>query len=232
MNLTEKLEAATKKYKAARDQLDKARAAYEGPQQEYAETKANLTALTTQITQNEALLAESKPKLSKELRRSNGERTEAVKNLLSDRRNTEELVEELQIIVKEVEKRMDHIRITISPIAVNYQIQYEAAAKDFARVKAYRALVDCAPRLREALVSIPQLVSREPYFIREGLPPEEFSSKEFILKEIAELLEGDASYVNPSSDLGKFELGALPSNEIQTPGMRKKIRDFHQNDFA
>lgn len=229
MNLTEKLEAATKDYEASRARLDKARIDYERPQQEYAETKANLTALTTQITQNEALLAESKPKLSKELRRSNGERTEAVKNLLSDRRNTEELVEELQVIVKEVEKRMDHIRITISPIVVKYQSVYEEAAKNLARVKAYRVLVDCAPKLREALVSIPQLVSRPAYFIRDGLE-QEFSSKEFILKEISELLEADE--LSPSSDLGKFDLGAFPSKEIKTPGMQKKIRDFHQDDFA
>lgn len=229
MNLTEKLEAATKKYEEARIRLDKARADYEGPQQEYAETKANLTALTTQITHNEALLAESKPKLSKELRRSNGERTEAVKNLLSDRRNTEELVDELQVIVKEVEKRMDHIRIIISPIVVTYQAEYEEAAKNFARVKAYRALVDCIPKLREALVSIPQLVSRVPY---GELDAREFSSKEFILKEISELLEADELYVSPSSELGKFDLGAFPSKEIQTPSMRKKLTDFHQNDFA
>ena len=142
MNLTEKLEVATKKYEASRTRLDKVRADYEGPQKEYAETKANLAALNAQIKENEALLAESKPKLSKELRRSNGERTEEVKNLLSDRRNTEELVDELRVIVREVENRIANIRIVISPLAETYESAYQAAGELWAEVNAYRVLVD------------------------------------------------------------------------------------------
>lgn len=223
MNLKEKLEAATKNYEACRTRLDKVRADYEGPQKEYAETKVNLVALTSQIKENEALLAESKPKLSKELRRSNGERTDAVKNLLSERRNTEELVEELRVIVKEVENRIGNLRITISPLASTYQSAYASAAENWARVKGYRALIDCAPRLCEALSSVPHSVNGAPY---GGLNPGEktFSSRKFILEEIEALFQtyeyGAAQY---STELGKFDLGAFTMSEMLTPAGKKNL---------
>lgn len=230
MNLNEKLEAATKNYEAYRARLDKARADYEGPQKEYAETKANLAALTLQIKENEALLAESKPKLSKELRRSNGERTEAVKNLLSDRRNTEELVDELRVIVTEIENRIASIRATISPLAESYESIYQSAGELWAQVNAYRVLADCAPRLCEALVTTPQLrFAAVPGLLGEG---KSFSSKDFILQEISSLLESQNWNEKPySADLGEFDLGAFEKKQILSPiGRQRILRNLQQTE--
>lgn len=229
MNLTAKLEDVTRSYEAAHAHLDQVRAAYDGPQKEYAETKANLAALMKQIKENEGLLAESKPKMSMELRRSNGERTDAVKNLMRERRDAEELLDELRVIVKEVERRIGNIRITISPIATRYLAAYQSAAENWARLRAYRVLVDFAPQLSEALVRTPQMV-HQPFLEENG--GKAFSSKGFILGEIGKLLDSHEISGSPySADLGEFNLGAFTMNEILTPGGTKiLLRELQQDD--
>lgn len=231
MNLAEKLEVAKKAYEEARARLDTRRAAYEIPQKEYAETKANLSRLKERISEGETSLLNSKTKLAVELRDSNGETTAAVKKVLSDRRDTEDLLDEVRIIAQEVEKRMDEIRKTISEVARNYQSAYHDAAHMWAKVEAYRVLVDCAPQLSRAMAVLPAmsveaLVGQDSH---GAILVERSLNKNIILKEIPALLEDYTGDLRPyRADLGVVDLGALNESEILTPAQLHALKPLQK----
>uniref|UniRef100_UPI001C3038B8 hypothetical protein n=1 Tax=Achromobacter sp. GbtcB20 TaxID=2824765 RepID=UPI001C3038B8 len=90
LDMNQKFIEAKNKYEAALALLEKCRSNYDnGPQTEYAETEANLSELQATIRADEAALEQSQANLAKELQASNGQTTEAAKNLLRDRRDLE-----------------------------------------------------------------------------------------------------------------------------------------------
>lgn len=235
MNLAEKLEAATKDYEAARSELERIRGDYTGPQKEYAETKDNLSSLQEKIKASETSLSDLKTKMSIELRASNGEATDAVKKILSDRRNTDDLLDELRLIVQEVEKRLYDIRQTISPLATTYERTYHTASVCWGRVNAYRALVECAPQLRAAMAVIPPMSEREIFgtsdsaiLYADSLP------ENIILKEIQGWVEGgyNAPKTPYQAELGHLDLGALKKSEVLTPATKHVRRALQANNQA
>lgn len=235
MNLAEKLEAATKEYEEARTALEGIRAKYLGPQKEFAETKANLSSLQAKIKEAETSLSDLKAKMGTELRASNGETTDAVKKVLSDRRNTDDLLEELRIIAQEVEKRVYDIRQTISPLATAYEHAYHRASVCWSKANVYRALVECAPQLRAAMAVVPSMSEREIHGTSETAVLYAASLPEnIILKEITGWIDGgyDAPKTPYQAELGHLDLGALKKSEVLTPGMKHVRNTLQGNDQA
>jgi len=231
MTLNEKLAEAKQHYEAMRAKLESVRLEYAAQEKTYGETKANFSALNGKIKDCEAALAESKTKLAMELRASNGERSSAVKKLLSDRRDTEDLLDEIRVIVMEVEKRMGQLRLAISPLATSYQFSYAAAAAAWSKFNAYRVLADLGPQLHEALAATPAMSEVPIGGNHHGAHKlEKFLCKETLSKEIGVLLaeykgEGVLSHEAWSVDLGSF-----PVEEILTPGQAKKLGEKIQEE--
>ena len=189
MTLNEKLVESKQRYEAMLTKLESNRSKYAPQEKVYGETKANLAALREKIKDCEAVLLESKTKLAMELRASNGERSSAVKKLLSDRRDTEDLLDEIRVIVTEVEKRMDDLLLAISPLAENYRFSYTHTAEAWSKFNAYRVLADLGPHLHEVLAATPAM-SKDPIGgNRHGAHTlEKFLCKETLSKEIGILL--------------------------------------------
>lgn len=233
MTLNEKLAESKQHYEAMRVKLESVRSEYAAQEKTYGETKANFSALNEKIKDCEAALAESKTKLAMELRASNGERSSAVKKLLSDRRDTEDLLDEIRVIVKEVERRMGELLLAISPLAKTYQFSYAAAAEAWSKFNAYRVLADLGPQLHEMLAATPAMsevpIGGNSYAAHKL---EKFLCKETLSKEIGILLDEYKGDGVLSHDGWSVDLGSLPPGEILTPTQSKNLAAQLQEEAA
>lgn len=216
LNMNQKFEEAKVKYEAALTKLKECREAYDnGPQKEYAETATNLSELQDLIRQDEVGLENSKARLALELQASNGRTTDAAKNLLRDRRDMEELLEQRHLVQQEVEKRLEDLREPVSKAAFAYKTAYHYAAECWWKVQTYDFLAEHGQRLCE-LMSIlhsdqsPRMYDSDRF--RDDTLPKNILRKE--INSMVDTFEGDQMPYR--SEIGKFDMKAFPSEKILT----------------
>jgi len=142
LDMNQKFEEAKTKYEAARKDLEKYRGAYDnGPQKEFSEMEANLSELQNLIRQDETALDNSKASLTSELLASNGRKTDATKNLLRDRRDMEDLLEQRRLVVQELENSQERLRAPATAAALAYETAYHNAAECWWKLQMYSFLV-------------------------------------------------------------------------------------------
>ena len=223
LDMNQKFEEAKTKYEAALKNLEKCRGTYEtGPQKEYAETETNLLALKATIQADETALEQSKSSLAKELQASNGAMTGEAKNLLRNRRDLEDLLEQRHLVLQEVEKRLSGLRGPASVAAADYKCAYHNAAECWWTMRMYGFLAEHGQQLCEVLAiehsdMSPRLSDSDD--LRDDSLP-----KKLLLKEIKWMVDGYKGDRRPYySEIGKFDLKAFPSSRMLSPAQRTRI---------
>jgi chromosome segregation ATPase len=230
LDLKQKFEEAKTKYEAARTNLEKRRDTYDnGPQKEYAETEANLSELQGLITQDEAALENSKTSLGLELQASNGRTTDAAKNLLRERRDMEELLEQRRLVLQEVQKRLERLRGPASEAAENYRTAYHQAAESWWQLQMYSFLAEHGQRLCELMAIQHSDTSPRRYaqdeFRDETLPAA------MLLRVVKSMVAGYTGDRMPyRSEIGKFDMKGFPSSKMLTPVQRHKLSVLNQQN--
>ena len=218
LDLNQKLAAATSDYEAARIKLEDVRIAYEsGPQKDYAETQINLLDLEAAIKNDEATLEEIKANLEQELVRSYGLTNDAGRNLMNDRRNTEELLEQRRFVLLEVKRRLSDIRIAASTAARAYESAYDIAAQLWWKMQTYTVLSECGQRLCELLavdtVDATHRRHDSGALIDNQLP------KVLLFQELKYMVEKYEGETRPyRSELGVCDLKGFPKSKMLTIG--------------
>lgn len=216
LDFTQKLAAATSDYEAARVNLENVRIAYEsGVQKDYGETKANLSELEVAIKNDEINLDKSKEDLQHELVRSYGLTNDAVRNLMNDRRSTEELLEQRRFVLLEVRKRLSDLRIAASTAGREYENAYDRAANCWWKMQTYIVLSECGQRLCD-LLAVDTRNTTHRHFDSGALIDNQLPNVLFF-KEIKSMMEGyDGETMPYRSELGVFDLKDFPRNKMLT----------------
>ncbi|PYD85181.1 hypothetical protein DNF23_50275 [Pseudomonas syringae pv. pisi] len=224
LDLNQKFEEAKTKYEAARTNLEKRRDTYNnGPQKEYAETEANLSELQGLIRQDEGAVESSKASLALELQASNGQTTDAAKNLLRDRQGIEELLEQRRLVLVEVEKRLEGLRGPASDAAEDYRLAYHQAADCWWKLQMYSFLAEHGQRLCELMAiehsdQSPRLRDSDEY--RDQTLP-----KVMLFREVkAMVAEYKGDRMPYRSEIGKFDMKGFPPSRILTPAQRHRLK--------
>lgn len=230
LDMNQKFEEAKTRYEAARTNLDKCRETYDnGPQKEYAETEANLSELRDLIAQDEASLENSKASLASELQASNGRTTDAAKNLLRDRRDMEELLEQRRLVLQEVEKRLEGLRGPASAAAVAYNAAYHQAADCWWKLQMYSFLAEHGQRLCELMAiqhsdQSPRLRDSDEY--RDETLPKAMLFRE--VKAMVAEYKGDRRPYR--SEIGNFDLKGFPSSRMLTVAQAHRVKALAQQN--
>lgn len=224
LDMNQKFEEAKTKYEVARTHLEKCRDTYDnGPLKTYTETEANLSELQSLIRQDEAALENSKASLGLELQASNGRTTNAAKNLLRDRRDMEELLEQRRLVLQAVEKRLEELRGPASEAAEDYRLAYHQAAECWWQLQTYSFLAEHGQRLCELMAIQHSDMSPRMYaqdeFRDETLPGAMLLR---VVKSMVAEYKGDRMPYR--SEIGKFDMKGFPSSRMLTPVQRHKLR--------
>lgn len=214
-DLKQKLGEAKAKYAATKSTLEEVRATYEnGPKKNYSELKENLSGLNEQIKKHEDDRAAAKKKLAVELKKSNGAKTEDVKETLAAIRDADFMLEECGVLQQQLERNVEAERVNASAVADRYQAAYQEASYAWSVMNVFEVLAECGDRLCAAMAVRPVGVEGGPLSVRQ-LP------KEMMLSEINSML---ADYENDNqpyvSEIGRLDLGTLSSNERMSPARR------------
>jgi hypothetical protein len=226
-DLKQKLATAKEDYDAARAHLEKMRSEFEsGPKKEYTETQKNLSALQATIKENEKSLEDGKTNLAKELRASNGQTTDVAKKILSDRRNTDDVLEQCREILHEVEKSVSELRIPLTNAVRNYQLAYSKAAECWQVLNTYTVIAECGQRLCEALAVTP--VKFTGNMIEGGASSltivDNSPTKTLILKELGLMLKEYKGDWQPyRAELGECNVEVY-RDAMVTPGQKHNMR--------
>lgn len=224
LDMNQKFEEAKTKYEAARAKLERCRDKYDnGPQQEYAVTEANLSDLQELIRQDEAAVESSKASLALELQASNGQTTDAAKNLLRDRRDIEEVLEQRRLVLLEVEKRLEGLRGPASEAAEDYRMAYHQAAECWWQLQMYSFLAEHGQQLCELMAIEHSDTSLRMHahdeFRDETLP------KSMLLRVVKSMVaEYKGDRMPYRSEIGKFDMKGFPSSRMLTPVQRHRLR--------
>lgn len=230
LDMNQKFEEAKTKYEAARKKLEKCRDTYDnGPQKEYAETEANLSELQELIRQDEAALDNSKASLALELQASNGQTTDAAKNLLRDRRDMEELLEQRRLILQEVEKRLEGLRGPATDAASAYKVAYHHAAECWWKLQTYSFLAEHGQRLCELMAiehsDLSPRMHAQDDFRDETLP------KIMLIREVNSMVAAYKGDRMPyRSEIGKFDMKGFPLTKVLTIAQRNRARVLTQQN--
>lgn len=214
-DLKQKLGEAKAKYAAAKSTLEEVRSVYEnGPKKNYSELKVNLSGLMDQIKKHEDDRKSAKKKLAADLKKSNGAKTEEVKETLGTLRDADFMLEECGVLQQQLEKNVEAERANASLVGDRYHAAYKEASYAWSVMNMFEVLTECGERLCAAMAVRPVGVEGGPHSPRQ-LP------SEMMLIEIKSMLnayQGDErAYV---SDIGRLDLGSLSSDERMSPAQR------------
>ncbi|ARL09214.1 hypothetical protein [Burkholderia pseudomallei] len=224
--LNERLKAATRAFEDAHAQLKKARIAYTNEAgKHYAESIANAGTLPSQMAEHRQAFEEAKSALEAALLRSGGQVTPEVKAALSDRRDAEDMIEQIATLEKHAERTRKRALIEASVTAREYVNAYQIASQRWAEMNVLSALVECGERIARAMAVIPASELFVPYAVTTG--EDNTICKNRVLNELDRLRdafmdEGRSAY---STIIGELDLGSLTIGEILSPAAIIKVSE-------
>ncbi|WP_155642970.1 hypothetical protein [Burkholderia stagnalis] len=228
--LQQKYEEAKANYATALEILELARHTYDnGVSKDFAEAKKNRGSLAAQLDSEKQASENAKAALAQAMRDSNGARSPEVAQALSDRRNTDDMIEQYADLLAQSDQLVNALKVDASPVAREYVNAYENAAQRWAEMNAFAALVECGERLARAMVVTAPCDALMPWHKRRtrGEDHPELSCEQIImntLRDLASQCEERRPYVQ---EIGALELGTMVVDDILSPAQAHFQRTDH-----
>jgi len=219
--LQQRYQQAKAKFASALESLELIRHTYEnGVCKDFAEAKKNRESLAAQLDIQKQASENAKAALAQAMHESNGARTAEVAQALSERRNTDDMIEQYAALLSQSDQLVNALQVDASPVAKSYVQAYEDAAQRWAEMNAFAALVECGERLARAMIVTAPCDGLLPWNKRrtrgEGEHPEP-SCEQIImnaLRDLASQCEERRPYVQ---EIGPMEMGTMAIDDILNP---------------
>lgn len=226
--LQERLATATRKYEEERSRLEERRSAYtSGPGKSYADMKESADELDRRIAEQNEAHEKAKAALADAMLSGGGRVTQEVKAALTQRRNAEDLIEQLAVLAQEMERTRKPVHVDASFAAKAYVQAYEAASQCWAEMNVLSALVECGERVARAMAVVPVDENFVPYRVRSS--KNATFCADLMLKELGTLRiafeEGRSDFQDA---IGTIDLGALEYSEILSSVQAQALTREHR----
>ncbi|SEP48099.1 hypothetical protein [Pseudomonas sp. Snoq117.2] len=225
-DLQQKHEQAKSTYAAALANLELARHTYDnGAGKAFAEAKKHRESLATQLDGEKQASERAKATLAEAVCQSNGARTADVTQALSDRRNADDMVDQLSALLSEADRLVESAHAEASTAGRTYMAAYEAAAQRWAEMNVLAALAQCGEQIARAMaVKAPNGLPYPIRYERGEAGNLDASSEQLVIKELRALAEqcDTRPYVQ---EIGTVDLGAMEQQDVlSAAAIHKRFR--------